>query len=126
MASRLHSQERRRQLAKLAEASAWSMLFVAAGVIVGGLVLTGRSVQIPGGIPCLECKAQWEAYHAHLTKKTDFETTLAQQVKDHLAQCPMCRDMFEKQYPGVLVHTVGHVTPRLNFYNSWLLATKSP
>ena len=76
-------------------------LFAVVAFSVGSLLDSGG--HLFGGIRCAECKSNFEAYHGHLTEASLIaDAKLLASMETHLAKCAVCRDRFNRTYPGIL------------------------
>lgn len=111
---RLRSQHNRRVVGRVTGgvAAAALALVVGVGSVVGISRLTNPHGW-PGGavasITCERCIALMPGYHTHLTD-ADVEAPLPASdiaaVAEHFRTCALCRDHFERLYPGVLAASV--------------------
>jgi len=103
MVRKLDASRARGRTKKLVQTSLLGTLLVAAGVVVGGSLLTSNRVAGYGGISCAECKSHFAEYHAHVTGAELLEDLgLATSMAGHLADCQSCKSRFDANYPGVL------------------------
>lgn len=77
---------------------------LAAAVVVLAAVFWPQPDRGPvyGGITCGQCVQMMPEYNDHLTDGAKFPPDDAVAMAEHLRMCPLCRNRFETQYPGVL------------------------
>ena len=90
------------------------VLSMAAVLIVSISTLMPNSIQF-GELTCQQCQSHFDAFHSHLTSELDdqiatvevarsniMDSTLAEKMKAHLANCERCRLQFKSVYPDSL------------------------
>ncbi len=56
-----------------------------------------RSADRLGGMTCMECVAQFDAYHDHLSGTANMAPEQAKQLQEHLANCKKCQSFYENK-----------------------------
>ena len=92
-----------------------------AGVLsIAAVLIISTSTLMPnptsyGGLTCQQCQSHFDAFHSHLTSEVDdqvatmeeggaivMDSTLAEKMKAHLANCDRCRSQFKSVHPDSL------------------------
>ena len=67
-----------------------------------------------GGISCLGCKQNFEAYHKHLTNEEVLaDADVLESMRVHLAKCKRCKKFFNRKYPGSLADNYSATRPAI-------------
>ena len=99
-----------------------------AGVLsIAAVLIISISTLMPnptsyGGLTCQQCQSHFDAFHSHLTSGVNdqmatveeeganvMDSTLAEKMKSHLANCDRCRSQFNSVHPDNLagLHLTG-------------------
>ncbi len=110
-----------------------------AGVLsIAAVLIISISTRMPnstsyGGLTCQQCQSHFDAFHGHLTSEVDdqvatveeeganvMDSTLAEKMKDHLANCDRCRSQFNSVHPDNLagLHLTGLQTGNFRRWTS--------
>ena len=105
MVHRMHSdQSQASNTPKFALSLAAAVLVAIAAVGIKGFWGSESEPMLYGGISCGQCKENFEAYHKHLTKTEVLaDAQVLESMRVHLSKCKLCKNYFNKIYPGSLV-----------------------
>ncbi|MDC0935756.1 hypothetical protein OAS39_05680 [Pirellulales bacterium] len=103
MADRLNAERRRRETLRLAAAGGIGAAAIAVAILTTGVLRSDHMKY--GGITCAQCQSHFVPYHALKTggeSAFPIDGITTENMGMHLADCGICRGMFQAAYPGVL------------------------